>query len=119
MTTREELLRGVVKVNGERTDQQTAAHSSAAEVHGDGESGDNQSPGESGARKAPAKAPVPRAQESLQDFVTRRKDEVLAAIEEAEDAQARINAELKGVRLEIAKHTAELKKIEAIQGGIL
>ena len=112
--TREELLRGVVKVNNERIDSEDLEASSQDTVQGDDSEQGDQSARERGAHAPPAAGPVSGSKESLHEFVERRAGEVVEGIEEVSDQIARVEAELKGLKAERARLVAERKQLEKL-----
>jgi hypothetical protein len=114
MPTKEEMFRGIVKVNNERIDNKVIAHTVKDKVQGDDSSRADQPSGDNRTR-APSNAhPVSRPKESLRAFAERRKSEILSALEEVTDAEIRVEIELKGLRDERHDLLMEQRQLERL-----
>ena len=112
MITREEMLKGIVKVNDERIDPKNVEQSRGDAAAGTGGGGIVAASGEPIAATTPAKASIAHSEESLEQFVARRADELIqqlsdldADIEDASgrlrtlgEKKQRLNAELEQLR---------------------
>jgi hypothetical protein len=108
MPTREEMLRGTVRVNNERVNSESIASRSPREVPGDDSQQGDQRTGKHGTLSAPVQGTVPVAKESVWAYAARREGEIRAALQEVEDQTSRLTAELHGLADERAKLEEEL-----------
>lgn len=116
MPTKEEMFRGIVKVNNERIDSKVVAHSVTNQVPRDDSGRSDQPARVNRARPSPDATDLPRPKESLREFATRRKDEILSALEEVTDAEIRVELELKSLRDERHELLEEQKLLENMYG---
>ena len=114
MLTREELLAGVVTINNERVDSKAPAKTQRHEVRGVGSDGSDQRTGEPGAHAAPAKGDVPGAEESLHEFIERRKRTVLGKLTEVADRIVITETELAGLQKEKMVWKDELNDLDML-----
>ena len=108
MPTREELLRGTVKVNNERVNEQSVASRVEASPHGSGSERGDQDPGVGGAFPLPTEVHVPAPKESVWLYAARREREIRAALQEVEDQTSRLTGELNGLADERTQLEEEL-----------
>lgn len=104
MPTREELLRGVVKVNHERADSTITTARSQEEVHGNDSKGGDKLPGDNGTRSNTSEPVVQGAEGSLAEVLTRRQrlgrrevGELTSRIDSAIEARGLLKKELAAI----------------------
>ena len=112
MITREEALRGVVTLNGERSDEQTTPNGGTPKVHGDDTGGGDESTRRSKPRDLPGKGHVSAPQESLLEFAERRSGEVSEALEGIARKEASHELTLKRLRERRHELLEELNLLE-------
>lgn len=114
MPTKEEMLRGIVKVNDERIYSEVVAHAVKDTVPRDDSLGPDQPAGQHRTRTPSDAYPVSRPQEGLYAFAERRKGEILSALTEVTDAEIRVEMELKGLRDERHDLLMEQRQLEKL-----
>lgn len=113
--TREELLRGVAKVNNERIEREDPKVRDDSEVSGDGdERGDTPARGR-GTHAPPKAGNVPPPKESLHEFVARRADEVVAEVEALTEEIKEHEESVSTLSARRGELSAELKQLRKLR----
>lgn len=118
MLTREEMLRGVVRINNERIDSQAPAKKKPAKVQGDGSGGEDKRAGGSVPHAITNTSSVPGSEESLSEFIARRTRVLLGKVEEVQDRIAFLEAEVRGLEQEEDRWLQELEELGLLSSSL-
>lgn len=114
MDRRDELLRGIVRINNERVNIQSPKIPRRTEVRDSSGEGGVTAPEEHpGAEDAKAQS-VQEPKESVWEYAERRKREVLEALQEADDRRAVLVEELQSVKDEVISFKNELALLKPL-----
>ena len=117
MSSRDELLRGVVKVNDETRDKQTVEARIRSEVLAGG-GGEASTSAPEPRRSPPRPAPAPAlAEETVEEFLSRREREVLERLERTSSLIAKYELELFRMVNLRAGYEKELAQIKEMRSG--